>query len=339
VRQLGQGSYGVVASVRDKVLGGKVAIKKIPNAFEDTEDVKRLLREIRLMRFFDHENIIGLRGLLKAPGSKPFEDLYIVCGLMDTDLYQIISSNQSLTDDHYQYFIYQTLRGLKFMHSANVMHRDLKPSNLLVNENCDVMICDFGLARVAYPSVVSDEMTQYVVTRWYRPPELLLSCKEYSKAVDMWAVGCILAELIGRRPLFPGKDYYHQLCLITDVIGTPKDADYEIVGNEKSRNFLRKLPRKDKIPFSKIYPRANPHAIDILEKMLAFNPRHRMTVEEALAHPYLKSLHDPRDEPTASGEFDWEFENIDSLPELQDLVLKEVLTFHWDPRTTAPIET
>jgi len=338
VRQLGQGSYGVVASCRDAKLGGKVALKKIPNAFEDTEDVKRLLREIRLLRFFDHENIIGLRGLLKPPGNKPFEDLYIVCALMDTDLYQIISSNQALSDDHYQYFIYQTLRGLKYMHSANVMHRDLKPSNLLVNENCDVMICDFGLARVSYPIAVQEELTQYVVTRWYRPPELLLSCREYGKPVDVWAVGCILAELIGRRPLFPGKDYYHQLCLITDVIGTPKEEDYQIVEDTKSRNFLRKLPKKNKIPFSKIYPRANPHAIDMLEKMLTFNPKNRITVEQALAHPYLKSLHDPRDEPTASGEFDWEFENIDSLPELQDLVLKEILEFQADPRNTQPIQ-
>eukprot|EP00296_Roombia_truncata_P000064 JP435722.1.p1 GENE.JP435722.1~~JP435722.1.p1 ORF type:complete len:369 (+),score=134.07 JP435722.1:42-1148(+) len=338
LKPLGQGSYGVVCSCKDNKTGQKVAIKKIPNAFEDAQDVKRLLREIRLLRHFDHENIIGLRNLLKAPGDRAFEDLYIVTELMDTDLYQIIASKQGLSDDHYQYFLYQMLRGVKYLHTANVIHRDMKPSNLLVNENCDLKICDFGLARVfdtADP--LCGDLTQYVITRWYRPPELLLSAKEYTRAVDLWSVGCIFAELIGRRPLFPGKDYYHQLSLITDVIGTPADDDFSVVGNEKSRNFLRKLPHKNKIPFSKIYPKANHLAIDLLEKMLTFNPKKRITIEAALSHPYLKSLYDPAEDPCNRlpenhTEFDFEFETLDSLPELQDLVLKEVLFFDPDRR-------
>lgn len=114
----------------------------------------------------------------------------------------------------FQYFLYQLLRGLKYVHSANVLHRDLKPSNLLLNANCDLKICDFGLARTTSEA---DFMTEYVVTRWYRAPELLLNCTEYTAAIDIWSVGCILMELIKREPLFPGRDYAQQLGLIIKV--------------------------------------------------------------------------------------------------------------------------
>lgn len=111
--------------------------------------------------------------------------------------------------------MYQLLRGLKYVHSANVLHRDLKPSNLFLNANCDLKLGDFGLARTTSET---DFMTEYVVTRWYRAPELLLNCSEYTAAIDVWSVGCILAEILTREPLFPGKDYVHQLRLITEVL-------------------------------------------------------------------------------------------------------------------------
>jgi mitogen-activated protein kinase 1/3 len=114
-----------------------------------------------------------------------------------------------------QYFLYQLLRGLKYVHSANVLHRDLKPSNLLLNANCDLKIADFGLARTTSDT---NFMTEYVVTRWYRAPELLLNCSEYTEAIDVWSVGCIFMELLNRKPLFPGKDYVQQLVLITEVL-------------------------------------------------------------------------------------------------------------------------
>ena len=126
--------------------------------------------------------------------------------LMETDMHRVIRT-QELSDDHCQYFIYQTLRALKAMHSANVLHRDLKPSNLLLNANCDLKVCDFGLARSA--ASVEDNsgfMTEYVATRWYRAPEIMLTFKEYTKAIDVWSVGCILAEMLSGKPLFPGKD-------------------------------------------------------------------------------------------------------------------------------------
>lgn len=125
---------------------------------------------------------------------------------METDMHRVIRT-QELSDDHCQYFIYQTLRALKAMHSANVLHRDLKPSNLLLNANCDLKVCDFGLARSAASTEDnSGFMTEYVATRWYRAPEIMLTFKEYTKAIDVWSVGCILAEMLSGKPLFPGKD-------------------------------------------------------------------------------------------------------------------------------------
>ena len=113
-----------------------------------------------------------------------------------------------------QYFLYQLLRGLKYIHSANIIHRDLKPSNLLVNANCDLKICDFGLAR---PNINDEFMTEYVVTRWYRAPELLLNSSDYTAAIDVWSVGCIYMELMNRQPLFAGRDHVHQMRLLTEV--------------------------------------------------------------------------------------------------------------------------
>ncbi|KFU83409.1 Mitogen-activated protein kinase 7, partial [Chaetura pelagica] len=128
-----------------------------------------------------------------------------VLDLMESDLHQIIHSGQPLTLEHVRYFLYQLLRGLKYIHSANVLHRDLKPSNLLVNENCELKIGDFGMARGVGPPDPHQSkpfLTEYVATRWYRAPELLLSLHRYSRAIDIWSVGCIFAEMLGRRQLF-----------------------------------------------------------------------------------------------------------------------------------------
>ncbi|XP_021668400.2 mitogen-activated protein kinase homolog MMK2 isoform X2 [Hevea brasiliensis] len=214
IRPIGRGAYGIVCAAVNSETREEVAIKKIGNAFDNRIDAKRTLREIKLLRHMDHENVIAMRDIIRPPKKEAFNDVYIVSELMDTDLHHIIRSDQLLTDDHCQYFLYQLLRGLKYVHSANVLHRDLKPSNLLLNANCDLKIGDFGLARTTSET---DFMTEYVVTRWYRAPELLLNCSEYTAAIDIWSVGCILGEIMTREPLFPGKDYVHQLRLITEV--------------------------------------------------------------------------------------------------------------------------
>ena len=124
---------------------------------------------------------------------------------METDMHRVIYSRQDLTDDHCQYFMYQLLRGCLYIHSSNIIHRDLKPSNLLLNKNCDLKICDFGLAR-GYEETTTT-LTECVVTRWYRAPEVILNASHYTNALDVWSIGCIFAELLGRAPLFPGDDY------------------------------------------------------------------------------------------------------------------------------------
>ena len=181
-----------------------VAIKKITDAFAHAAETKRTIREAKLLRLISHENVIGIVDILPPLSLSDFKDVYVISELMDTDLHQIIQSPQALTLDHLQYFVYQLLRGIKYIHSLDVVHRDLKPSNLLLNGNCDLKICDFGLARALGNADQSSFLTEYVATRWYRAPEVLLSWCRYTKALDMWSVGCIVAELLGRRPIFPG---------------------------------------------------------------------------------------------------------------------------------------
>ena len=212
---------------------------------------------------------------------------------------------------------------LKYMHSANVIHRDLKPSNVLLNADCSLKICDFGLARGV--DVESAELTEYVVTRWYRAPEIMLSCQEYTKAIDVWAVGCIYAELLGTKPLFAGNDYIHQLKLIVETLGTPSDEDTDFIKSARARSFMLKQAGHPKVPWAQLFPAANPRALDLLDRMLAFNPVKRITVDEALRHPYLESLHCEDDEPSCSLQFDFAFESqtLDK-PTLQALMLEQV---------------
>jgi len=330
IKPIGHGAYGVVCSALDNLTGEKVAIKKINKAFDHLTDTKRTLREVKILRHFNHENVIRIKDILRPASVDKFDDVYIVSELMDTDLHQIISSQQPLTDDHCQYFLYQILRAMKYIHSAHVLHRDLKPSNLLLNGNCDLKVCDFGLARVAHPEENhAGFMTEYVATRWYRAPEIMLSWKEYTKAIDVWSVGCIFAELLGRRPLFPGKDYIHQLNLITDVIGTPDEEDIDAIESEKARRYIASLPFKPPIPHERIFPNANPEAISLLKQMLVFNPYKRCTVEQSLAHSYLASLHDPSDEPLAHAEFSFDFERMPLTKQaLRELLTAEMLAYH-----------
>ncbi|ORY35019.1 mitogen-activated protein kinase [Naematelia encephala] len=300
---VGEGAYGVVVSAVHLASGIQVAIKRI-NPFDHVMFCQRTLREIKLLRHFRHENIISILDIILPPSYDEFTEVYLVQELMETDLHRVIRS-QELSDDHCQYFIYQAIRGLKALHSANVLHRDLKPSNLLLNANCDLKICDFGLARSAAappdagPNGGNGFMTEYVATRWYRAPEVMLSFQEYTKAIDIWSIGCILAEMINGKPLFPGADYHDQLGLILEVLGTPNMDDFNEITSEKSREYIRTLPLTRRRDFAILCPKASPKALDFLRKTLTFSPSRRMTVEQCLEHTYLEPYHDPQDEPGA----------------------------------------
>ncbi|KAJ1965787.1 mitogen activated protein kinase 2 [Dipsacomyces acuminosporus] len=309
--------------------GQHVAIKKVSRVGEKEVLAKRSLREIKLMRHFSgHENIISLLDIDVA-NSPDFNEIYLIQELMEADLQLIIKSGQPLTDPHYQYFLFQICRGLKYIHSAGVLHRDLKPSNLLVNANCALRIADFGLARglAETPEGNIGFMTEYVATRWYRAPEIMLSFLSYTKAIDIWSVGCIFAELLGGKPLFKGRDYVDQLNQILNVLGTPDDATLSRIGSERAQMYIRSLPFMPKVPWAKIFPNATPLALDLLEKLLDFDPSTRITVEDVLAHPYLAAYHNVDDEPSCPVPCDMSFEALTAMPDVKRMIIDEVIDF------------
>jgi len=329
---VGQGAYGVVCSARDEHTGDTVAIKKIESAFDDITFAKRTLRELKILRHLRHENLIDIRYVF-LPGLKSsFEDIYVVSELMETDLASILKSPQPLSDEHCQFFIYQILRGLKFMHSAGVIHRDLKPRNLLVNSNCDLKICDYGLARLAMSNGDFRPLTEYVCTRWYRAPEVLCSWADYGPAIDMWSLGCIFAEMLRRRPLLPGKNTQHQLPLIIQNLGSPDASALNRIKNEKCRKFIESLPRtQGRAALYEAVGTVPPLVLELLDSTLQFNPDHRVTVEQALALQYLEQLHCPEDEPSCAAldlsDFEFERRKID-LAALREEIFLEALRYH-----------
>lgn len=260
INKVGTGAYGTVVSVFDEISNSEVAIKMIRNIFSNLVDTKRLLREICLLKHLNHPNIVDLRDILSPPSFEQFSDLYTlilsryyVSCLMETDLHRVIYSQQPLSNEHLKYFIYQALLGLYYLHSGDCIHRDLKPSNLLVNADCQLKICDFGMAR-GIDDDMNNALTEYVVTRWYRAPEIMVACRQYNKAIDIWSLGCIFAELIGRNPLFPGNNYMHQLQLIINMLGTPSEEDLGFVTSEKAKTFLKSMSFRNPTEFSTIYP-------------------------------------------------------------------------------------
>ena len=326
---IGAGAYGVVCSAIDNRTGCRVAIKKISKVFDNLILAKRTYRELKILRHFKHDNIIAIREVLLANQAQG-QDIYVIFDLMETDLHHIIHSQQPLTNDHIQFFMYQLLRGLKYIHSANVLHRDLKPSNLLINGNCELKIGDFGMARCISSSQIDHVtyMTEYVATRWYRAPELMLSLQGYTRAIDIWSVGCIFAEMLGRKQLFPGKSYVHQLQLILSVLGTPCQQFLLSSGAERVRKYIDSLPRRQQVSWTVLFPSITPHALTLLDKLLQFDPSQRLNVDQALHHPYLQSLHDPDDEPVCLSSFDFDFEKTtSSASALKEVILNEIKSF------------
>ncbi|KAK4140607.1 cmgc mapk erk1 protein kinase [Dichotomopilus funicola] len=312
-----------------------VAIKKVTNVFSKKILAKRALREIKLLQHFrGHRNITCLYDM-DIPRPDNFNETYLYEELMECDLAAIIRSGQPLTDAHFQSFIYQILCGLKYIHSANVLHRDLKPGNLLVNADCELKICDFGLARgfSIDPEENAGYMTEYVATRWYRAPEIMLSFQNYTKAIDVWSVGCILAELLGGRPFFKGRDYVDQLNQILHILGTPNEETLSRIGSPRAQEYVRNLPFMAKKVFPALFPNANPDALDLLDRMLAFDPTRRISVEEALEHPYLSIWHDASDEPDCPVTFNFDFEVVDDVGEMRKMILDEVFRFRELVRT------
>ncbi|RDY02412.1 Mitogen-activated protein kinase 20 [Mucuna pruriens] len=330
---IGKGSYGVVCSAIDTHTGEKVAIKKIHDIFEHVSDAARILREIKLLRLLRHPDIVEIKHVMLPPSRRDFKDIYVVFELMESDLHQVIKANDDLTKEHYQFFLYQLLRALKYIHTANVYHRDLKPKNILANANCKLKICDFGLARVAFSDTPTTVFwTDYVATRWYRAPELCGSFySRYTPAIDIWSIGCIFAEVLIGKPLFPGKNVVHQLDLMTDLLGTPSLDTISRVRNDKARRYLTSMRKKQPVPFAQKFPNADPLALRLLERLLAFDPKDRPTAEEALADPYFKGLarveREPFCQPITKMEFEFERRRV-TKEEIGELIFREILEYH-----------
>ncbi|KEG10583.1 mitogen activated protein kinase [Trypanosoma grayi] len=333
---IGAGSYGMVIRARDMLNNNElVAIKRVnKEIFEEMILTKRILREIKLLGHFNDENIIGLRNILTPLDRDSYDHLYIVMEIMETDLKQVLRTGQVLTEAHIQFFIYQILHALKVIHAAGVIHRDITPANILVNQNCDLKLCDFGLAKEENDQ--GEYMTDYVTMRWYRAPELVMEDRNYSAQIDVWGVGSILGELLGSRPLFQGKDRVNQLDKIIEVIGTPSEEDINSVGSLAAQKYLKKKSTRAPPDWRAKYPKASDDALDLLQRMLVFHPDKRITVDQALRHPFLADLYDERDENLSIALFSFDEQEQKSVQDVKRAVYDESVRFHSEYPATAP---
>eukprot|EP00672_Neobodo_designis_P012740 CAMPEP_0174881118 /NCGR_PEP_ID=MMETSP1114-20130205/84098_1 /TAXON_ID=312471 /ORGANISM="Neobodo designis, Strain CCAP 1951/1" /LENGTH=415 /DNA_ID=CAMNT_0016116511 /DNA_START=692 /DNA_END=1935 /DNA_ORIENTATION=- len=297
--QLGKGAYGIVWRAIDRKTKQVVALKKIFDAFQNNTDAQRTFREIMFLQSVKHDNIIKLLNVHRADNDR---DIYLVFEYMDTDLHAVIRA-KILEDVHKQYIIYQLLKTLKYLHSAEILHRDMKPSNLLLNSDCLMKVADFGLARsiatLAQEQTSKPVLTDYIATRWYRAPEILLGSTKYTKGVDMWSVGCILGELMLEKPIFPGHSTMNQLERITAVCGKPSREDIAAMASNYAEQMLEHAGRVAPKSLSDLCPKATPDALDLMRGLLQINPHKRLTADEALKHPYVASFHNDAEEPVA----------------------------------------
>ncbi|CAD6236835.1 GSCOCT00008255001.2-RA-CDS [Cotesia congregata] len=241
-----------------------------------------------MLCFFEHDNVLSALDILQPPHVDFFQEIYVITELLQSDLHKIIVSPQHLNPEHIKIFLYQILRGLKYLHSARILHRDIKPGNLLVNSNCVLKICDFGLARVEEPDR-NKYMTQEVVTQYYRAPEILMGARHYTAAVDVWSVGCIFGELLCRQILFQAQNPVEQLDMITELLGTPKIEDMRYACEGARMHMLRCPPKRPSLTaLYTLGSHATHEAVHLLCQMLVFDPDKRITVVNALAHPYLE---------------------------------------------------
>lgn len=298
-KRLGKGAYGIVWKAVDRQTGEIVAVKKIFDAFRNRTDAQRTFREIMfLQEFGDHPNIVKLLNVIRAQNDK---DIYLIFEYMDTDLHAVIKKGTLLKDIHKRYVMYQLFKAIKYLHSGNVIHRDQKPSNVLLDTDCIVKLCDFGLAR-SLNQIQEDSgnpaLTEYVATRWYRAPEILLGSTRYTKGVDMWSLGCILGEMLLGNALFPGTSTINQIEKIMSAITHPSPEDILAIKSEYGSSVIQRMLLKPQVPLEDLLqPSVPPDALDLLRGLLVFNPDKRLTAEQALQHPYVARFHNPAKEP------------------------------------------
>lgn len=286
-RKVGEGTYAVVYESIDVQTGGRVALKKIKMTAHGMGLDISAVRELHALPSLRHENIVEL---LDVYGSK--KNLILVLAFYDADLEMLIKDRSiPFAPGDVKAWMLMILRALEYCHQRGLMHRDLKPNNLLIAGDGRLKLADFGLARAAdFPR---GPMTSQVVTRWYRPPELLFGARHYGPAVDIWAAGCIFAELMLRTPFVHAETDMGQLKIIFQALGTPREEDWP--GMRLLPDYVA-FPPQAKPPLKGIFNAAPDDALDLLEAMLTFDPLRRIAAREALSHPYF-STNLPRPTP------------------------------------------
>lgn len=279
IEKVGDGTYGVVFKARDRVTGKLVALKKIRLEAEDEGVPSTAIREISLLKTMQHPNIVKLFEAVYQDGR-----LYLVFEFLDQDLKVHMDNVRGLLKPNLvKSYMYQLLKGMCFCHSRGILHRDLKPQNLLIDQAGILKMADFGLARSVQVPVRA--YTHEIVTLWYRAPEVLLGCKKYSSPVDMWSIGCIFAEVMTKRPLFPGDSEIDELFRIFRVLGTPDEHKWP--GVSKLPNFKTTFPQWKARSWASVLPNCPPLALDLMAKMMAYEPNQRISARAALQHPYF----------------------------------------------------
>ncbi|CAN1802188.1 Cyclin-dependent kinase G-2 [Linum perenne] len=295
---INEGTYGKVFKAKDKKSGEIVAVKMIKmdkRVVEDYGFPVSSLREINILFSFQHPSIVEV----KEVAMDDRDNVYMVMEYMEHDLKELMKvMKQPFSTSEVKCLMLQLLAGLKYLHDNWVIHRDLKTSNLLFNNQGELKICDFGMSR-RYGSPLKP-YTSGVVTLWYRAPELLLAARQYSTAVDMWSVGCIMAELLGKEPIFNGTDEIKQLKTIFGILGTPNENIWpglsKLPGakakfSQQPYNLLRK-----KFPARSITgsPVLSDLGYDLLSRLLTYDPEKRITADAALNHPWFKEVPLPK---------------------------------------------
>ena len=290
-QKLGKGAYGIVWKAVDRRTKDVVAVKKIFDAFQNSTDAQRTFREVVfLQQMSEHDNIVQMHGAFKADNDN---DLYLVFEFMETDLHAVIRAG-ILLDLHKKFIMYQCCKALMYMHSADLVHRDLKPANLLLNSECLCKIADFGLARSLLQET-NNVLTDYVATRWYRAPEILLGSTKYGKAVDMWSLGCIYGEMLCGKPLFTGASTLNQLEMICEVMGMPSSAEIDAMESPFARTMLDSLQTPARvIGWKARMPRGcDEVALELLAHLMTYSPARRISAERVLHHKYCEQFYDP----------------------------------------------
>ncbi|CAJ2635064.1 unnamed protein product [Trifolium pratense] len=278
LKELGDGSCGHVYKARDMRTSEIVAVKRLKRKFCFWEEYTNL-REVKALRKMNHPNIIKLREVVKENN-----ELFFIFEYMDCNLYQLIKEREKpFSEEEIRCFMKQVLQGLSHVHKKGFFHRDLKPENLLVTNDV-IKIADFGLARELSSM---PPYTQYVSTRWYRAPEVLLQSLCYTPAVDMWAIGAILAELFTLTPIFPGESEIDQLYKIYCILGMPDSTCFTIGANNSRRLDFVGHEVVPPMKLSDIIPNASTEAIDLITQLLSWDPSRRPDADQSLQHPFF----------------------------------------------------